>query len=136
MGDFIFLDSSFFKALVDPKDDFHNSAENIFDSLRQEKAILTTSNYILDETFTLIRGRCGRKYLKEFRDFLAESGNMIKIYRVTVSDEANAWNWILEDWSNLSFTDCVSFAMMERLEIKRVATFDNHFTRAGFKIED
>lgn len=132
MGDFVFLDSSFFKALIDPKDDFNKKAGKIFIRLNKEKATLVTSNYILDETFILIRARCGRKYLAEFRDFLNESGDKIKIYRVTVSDEAKAWDWILEDWSNLSFTDCVSFALMRRLGIKNVATFDSHFARVGF----
>lgn len=135
MDDFIFLDTSFFKALIDPKDDFYKKAAKIYSNFWKEKIVLVTSNYILDETFTLIRGRCGRKYLKEFRDFLNVSGNMIKIYRVTVSDEAKAWDWLLEDWSNLSFTDCVSFALMKRLDIKRAAAFDNHFTQAGFRVE-
>lgn len=52
-----------------------------------------------------------------------------------MTDEARAWNWFLKDWSDFSFTDCVSFALMERLGFKRVATFDRHFSKAGFKEE-
>lgn len=130
----IFIDSSYFKAVIDAKDEFYKNAKSIWGKISKSQNILITSNYILDESFTLIRIRCGIKMLQEFRDWLAESGNEIKISRVTISDEAKAWDWILEDWSNLSFTDCVSFALMERLKIKNVATFDNHFSQAGFKI--
>lgn len=128
----VFVDSSFFKALIDPKDEFNSKALRVWKGLAKEVVYLGTSNYILDESFTLIRVKCGYKKLLEFREFLKEEN--LKIFRVTVSDEANAWRWFLEDWSNLSFTDCVSFALMKRLKIKKVATFDNHFSRAGLKI--
>jgi len=53
---------------------------------------------------------------------------------VTAADEAKAWDWFGLDWSDLSFTDCVSFAVMKRLGIGRAAAFDRHFARAGFKM--
>ena len=49
-----------------------------------------------------------------------------------VDDDAGAWEWFEMDWSKLSFTDCVSFAVMKRLGLTDVATFDEHFTRAKF----
>jgi len=55
--------------------------------------------------------------------------------RVTVADEAGAWQWFVKNWSKLLFTNCVSFAFMKRLRITRAAAFDEHFKRAGFKIE-
>lgn len=130
----VFVDTSGFKALVDSKDEFHMRIKPIWQHLSQEDIDLVTSNYILDESFTLIRDRCGVKIVEKFRDILAKSPNL-KIIRVSLADEAKAWNWFTKDWSKLSFTDCVSFALMKRLSIKRVATFDNHFPRAGFKIE-
>lgn len=33
-----------------------------------------------------------------------------------------------------SFTDCLSFLVMERLGIQQVLTFDKHFIQAGFKV--
>jgi predicted nucleic acid-binding protein len=33
-----------------------------------------------------------------------------------------------------SFTDCVSFAVMDELNIKNALTFDKHFRQAGFKV--
>lgn len=132
---YVFLDTSLFKAAIDPKDDFYTEAKGILNKLQKEKVNLVTSNYVLDESFTLIRKRCGREMVNRFRKDLSKSALVATIIRVTVADEAKAWDWFLKDWTDLSFTDCVSFALMNRLNIKRAATFDQDFTRAGFEIE-
>lgn len=133
-SDQIFVDTSFFKGLIDEKDDFYKVAVKIFSQMAGQNTILVTSNYILDETFTLVRKRRGKDKVKELRDFLAKAVPPIKIARVTAGDDAGAWDWFLRDWSDLSFTDCVSFALMKRLGLENVATFDQHFQKAGFKI--
>jgi uncharacterized protein len=128
----VFVDTSGFKAVIDSEDEFHSQAVKIWQELKDKQAELVTSNYILDETFTLLRAKCGLESAIMFKKVLVESQKTLTIYRVTVADEADAWNWFIKKWSKLSFTDCVSFAMMERLNIKEVVSFDNHFTRAGF----
>lgn len=130
-----FVDTSFFKAYTDTKDDFHHQALQVFQKLKNEKTQLITSNYILDETFTVIRTKCGLALVKQFKSILEEFATDLKIVRVFTVDDANAWNWFLKDWNKLSFTDCVSFALMKRRKITRVATFDEHFKRAGFQVE-
>lgn len=130
----VFVDTSFFKGLLDTHDDFHQKAKDSWQKQKAENTTIITSNYVLDESFTLIRLRCGIKIADQFRDDIIKSSHVIKIMRVTVTDEADAWKWFLNDWSKLSFTDCVSFALMKRLDIARVATFDEHFKRAGFII--
>lgn len=131
---YAFADTSFFKAVIDPKDEFHQDAKKIEQKINDEQIKLITSNYVLDEAFTLIRKRCGLKVVNEFRVYLSTISTVLKIIRVTVTDEAGAWDWFLQDWSDLSFTDCVSFALMHRLEIKEALAFDDHFKRAGYKL--
>lgn len=134
MGDeMVFVDTSMFYALVNPNDEFHSQAKDSWERLQSQKNVLVTSNYILDETFTIIRSKRGIKVLDEFRKNLAGEYKL-KIIRVIVQDEAAAWDWLLLDWSDLSFTDCVSFAIMKRVGIKKAASFDNHFKRAGFSL--
>lgn len=133
--DWIFVDSSAFKAVVDVKDQFSEQGAEIWTKLYDNKQCLITSNYILDETFTLVRIKCGIDEVYKLRDMLAENPRFVRVMRVMAKDEAKAWDWFGEDWSRLSFTDCVSFAMMERLGIKRVFGFDAHFQRAGFRLE-
>lgn len=135
MPEIVFIDSSFFKGLIDPKDDFYKKANKIWLKFRDNGIKLATSNYIIDETLTVLRSKCNLETAMKLRNLLAENSQIIKIIRVTTEDEAKAWQWFVENWSKLSFTDCVSFAVMKRLGLRRVAAFDEHFGRAGFKIE-
>ncbi len=130
----IFLDTSFFKALVDPKDEFHNQARDINVVLIKNNVILVTTNYILDESFTLIRKRCGLQKAQELREKIAQYSFMVQVVRVTALHDGKAWEWFQNDWSGLSFTDCISFVIMQQRNITSVATFDQHFKRAGFTI--
>lgn len=131
----VFIDTSAFKALVDSQDLFHKSAIKILNELINEGCELTTSNYIIDECLTLLRVKCSLESAIEFKKFLSNSKPEIKALRVKASHEFGAWKWFTKDWSKLSFTDCVSFAQMGELGIKRVFGFDNHFEKAGFVLE-
>lgn len=130
----VFVDTSLFKALLDPKDDFHLAGVTIWGRLKLEQSCLGTSNFVLDETYTLLRKRCGKETAMRLRQLFIDNGPYFKISRVLAIDEADAWQWFSKDWSNLSFTDCTSFAIMKRLGLVEVATFDGHFERAGFKV--
>lgn len=134
MTEKVFVDTSAWKALVDVDDDFHDQAKSIFLKMKTKSTTLVTSNFILDETFTLIRQRCGLIIALKLRDLFAASKSELIIDRITISDEAGAWKWFEKDWSKLSYTDCVTFAQMGRLGIRKVFTFDQHFTRAGFDV--
>lgn len=128
----VFLDTSFFKGFVDEGDDFHNRAVKMYEKMSLERDVLVTSNFVLDETITLVRVRCGVERVRDLREVLVRL-DPLKIFRVTALDEKEAWDWFWNDWSKLSYTDCTSFAVMRRLGIRKVATFDDHFAKAGFK---
>ena len=130
----VFIDSSAFKALVDENDDFSVEAERLLEILKKKNCSLLTSNFILDESFTLLRVKCGLEKALILREFLIRGQPKIKVARVMVKDETEAWKWFTKDWSKLSFTDCVSFAVMKRMGVKRVFSFDRHFARVGFKL--
>lgn len=129
-----FIDTSFFKGIIDEKDDFNGQSIVIWQKIKETKTTLITTNYVLDETFTLIRKRRGLVKAKELRDFLVQVASQLKIVRVLSADDAKAWEWFEKDWSDLSFTDCVSFAVMKRSGLEKVLSFDSHFSRAGFEI--
>ncbi|KKR88000.1 MAG: putative ribonuclease VapC [Candidatus Woesebacteria bacterium GW2011_GWB1_41_10] len=130
----IFIDTSWYKALVDEKDEFYGSAVLQFNKMREDQKFFVTTNFIIDESLTLIRIKTGLLVALGFRDMLFDMSERLKIVRVTEADENEAWNWFPKNWSKLSFTDCTSFAAMKRLELTDVATFDQHFAQAGFKI--
>lgn len=132
--DNVFVDTSLFKALIDRKDEFHIPAKSIWDKQLVGQRKLLTTNFVLDESFTLIRVRTGIEKLFEFREFLMDGVEDLKIIRVMAGDEIKAWEWMGQGWSKLSFTDCTSFAVMKRIELTDVVTFDDHFAKAGFNI--
>lgn len=132
----VFVDTSGFKAWVDEKDDFHDKTKIIVNKLLKNEVVFVTSNFTLDETWTLLRCKCKMEKVRLLKKYLTESIPIFRIFRISADDEARAWTWFDEkDWSGLSFTDCVSFAMMKRLGIKKVLGFDKHFEKAGFRLE-
>lgn len=133
-GNRIFIDTSFFKGLIDQDDAFHTQSVEILEKLQDKSYELISSNYILDETYTLLRTHCELKDAVDFHDGLGSGLLKLSLFRVEIDDEILAWKLFNEPWSKLSFTDCTSFAVMKRLDLKDVATFDQHFARAGFTI--
>ena len=129
----VFIDTCAFQAVWDAHDQFHAQADAIWQKLLTNKIELVTNAYILDETFTLMRSRQGIIAVDIFRTMLENPSSKITIKRVTIEDEQSAWLWFMRDFKRLSFTDAVSFAMMTRLHIPTVFTFDHHFEQAGFQ---
>lgn len=130
----VFVDSSFFYALLVETDQFHSEALTIFHVFKQDQTDLVVTNFILDETYTLLRARKGLPKALQLRDIIESSDIHLSLVRVTKEDEDMVWNWFEKDWRHLSYTDCVSFAVMKRLDLSDVATFDSHFAKAGFHI--
>ena len=93
----VFVDTSFFKVLIDTNDDFHLQAVDIWKGIIKDKRFLITTNFILDETFTLIRVRNGLAAALEFKDKLAEGLRRIKLIRIMIQDEAKAWDWFVNN---------------------------------------
>lgn len=133
-GSKVFVDTSWFKAFVDKRDDFYTQAVDQFSKIESERKSLVTTNFILDESYTLIRKRVSKVEAYKFRELLLDLTQILTLVRITPKDENDAWKWFENDWSDLSFTDCTSFAVMKRLDLKDVATFDQHFSRAGFTV--
>jgi predicted nucleic acid-binding protein len=127
----IFIDTSAFLALENRKDEYHRSALLFRDSLLESKESLVTSDYVLDESYTIIRLRAGHKIAVQFGEMIQTTG-LIEIKYLTKEVLQEAWH-IFKTFSDkeFSFTDCTSFALMESLHIKTVFTFDEHFNQYG-----
>lgn len=91
-----------------------------------------TTSYILDETLTLIRLRIGIKASIDFSKKFRRS-EVVKIVQVSHGIEEKAID-IFEryDDKDFSFTDCVSFVVMQEMGIEEVFAFDQHFDQMGF----
>jgi len=122
----IFIDTGAFCALTIPKDNYNLKAKSTYNQLKKHRAIIYTSDYVLDEVYTLLKTRGSYKTSIKFMDQINKSH--IIILRVTEEVEENAKNIFrrFED-KKLSFTDCTSFALINQFSIKAVFAFDKHF---------
>lgn len=93
--------------------------------------MLVTSDYVLDESYTIIRLRAGHAIAVEFGEAVRTS-RVLRIESVTPQILNRAWV-IFKTFSDktFSFTDCTSFALMEELGLSTVFTVDEHFRQYG-----
>jgi len=124
----IFVDTSAWCAFIDKNDRDHPAAMNKVKVLDRS---LLTSNYVLDEILTLLKTRLGPSIAIPFGQKLWDQ-EVSALVRITEEDEARAWG-IFRQYRDkgFSFTDCTSFALMERLDIDTVFAFDDHFVQYG-----
>lgn len=124
----IFVDSGAWYALLVQDDPDHQKAR-AWVATNHERLVLT--DYILDETLTLLQARGQRKQAITFGNqmFDLESADL---ELVNLEDIEAAWE-VFQKFSdkNWSFTDCTSKVVMERLNISTAFSFDHHFHQFG-----
>jgi hypothetical protein len=130
----IFVDTGAFLARHVSHDQFHAKARRAWKDLEKAKAPLYTSSFVLDETFTLLARRSSYAFAGD-RAEAAYASRVLTILRPDPADEQAALVLFrkLGD-QEMSFTDCVSFALMRRHKLSRAFTFDRHFAAAGFTV--
>jgi predicted nucleic acid-binding protein len=126
----IFVDTGAFLALYLRRDQYHREAAKIFPSLPLPFA---TSNHVIDELATLLGRIAGDRYAADRMDDLYTSQSS-EILRSTREDETEAIR-LMRKYADkgVSFTDCISLAIMRRLGMRIAFTFDRHFRDGGFQ---
>jgi uncharacterized protein len=130
----IFVDTSAWYAAEVEDDINHQNARNFLVQLAQGKhGVAITTDYVLDETLTLLRSRRGLTDAVTFIDKIRRSksirlfwiGEGVFEKALGIFRKRNDVAW--------SFTDCTSFALMNDLSITEAFAFDGHFEQAGFQ---
>jgi predicted nucleic acid-binding protein len=117
-----FVDTSVWYAGTNIRDGDNARAKRILADL--ETPIMT--DHVLAETWRLVRNRIHRQAAERFWDGVRRGAAMVE--NVTTADMEAAWA-IGEAFPDQDFSlvDRTSFAVIERLGITRVASFDSHF---------
>ena len=127
----LFVDTGAWYALVDSRDPAHDRAKGFFAA---NCLPLITTNFVFDETVTLIRKKLGWQTAADFGERL-RSSKRLAIVPVLEADEQKAWSIFLKYRDqDFSYTDCTSFAVMQRLKIATVFSFDHHFRIMKFNV--
>ena len=127
----VFMDTAGFLALWDTSDEHHEKAARLQGELARKKRRFVTTDYILDETITLLRIRHSHAAAADF-------------LQTVTTTQALHLEWVDSDCfhkaadvftrhadKEWSFTDCVSFSIMLELNMQDAFTTDHHFRQAG-----
>lgn len=112
-------------------DAHHEDAIRAYPELLKKYRLITT-NLVVAETYILLRREAGHRAAIEFLERLAASPRIQKIYS-TPELERKAEE-ILKRYQDqdFSYTDAVSFTLMQQEGIKEAFAFDAHFRTMGF----
>jgi predicted nucleic acid-binding protein len=125
----VLVDTSAWAALTDRDDRGNASVKAVLSEMKDR---LATTNFILDETLTLLRYHVGWTVARAFGEQI-RAGRLAQQIRVMPSDEEAAWDIFVRYRDHaFSFTDCTSFAVMRRLGIDTAVTTDSDFRSFGF----
>ena len=124
----IFVDTGAWYALASVRDANHGAAQ---EWLTQNDQPLYTSDYVIDETVTLLRVRGERAKAVEFLELLRSSTTcqVVFLTPALIRGAATVFQkYHDKDWS---FTDCTSKVVIEALGITKAFSFDQHFRQFG-----
>ena len=128
----VFVDTSAILALLVPSDRFHQEARRGFARLRRDDAVLTTTSYVLVETYALVGRRLGLDAVRSVREKLAP---LLSVVWVDADLHDEALDLMLEmDRREISLVDAVSFAALGQTSVDAVFSFDSHFEREGHEL--
>lgn len=129
----VLIDSGAWEALADVAERNHAAAVAIRTGLARSRVRLYVTNYLVDETYTLMLARLGYRFAVRFLDELTAS--TIAVVRVERRDDLAAEQLLRRyDDKLFSYTDATSFVVMERLRIDAAFTFDRNFLQYGVNV--
>ncbi len=119
--------------MADSADPAHSACCAARDEWLRGGGVLVTTDYVMDETLTLIRMRLGLNAASEWWSQVDRSARVHWEWIGPMrAEKARGWFFRWKDKS-FSFTDCTSFVVMRELRRKVALTTDHHFTQAGFQ---
>lgn len=126
----ILIDTSAVYALLDRSDANHRKAVSILQHLSRQQADVFLTNFILAESHALALARLGHEIARNWL------GKLVwPVERATQQDETKARAIIAGHRDKpYTYTDGVSFAVMERLSCRTCFAFDRHFIQYGFEV--
>jgi len=128
----IFVDTAAWCALYDRNDTYHPEATSFLKELVGRELRLVTSDYVIDETLTLLRFRAGHREVVRFGGWILQS-DLVIVVEVAAEVRHRAWDIFVKYVDkDLSFTDCTSVAIMQERGMTNAFTFDDHFRQLGF----
>lgn len=126
----IFVDTSYFLALLNTRDAFHQQASILAEQFMPK---LITTEAVLTEIGNALSKPQWRKLVVDTLNDLRDDEN-VEILSVSPELFSKALNFYSsrmdKEWG---LTDCISFVVMKDLNLTDALTTDQHFEQAGYK---
>jgi uncharacterized protein len=131
----LFVDTWGWLALRDRKESQHEKVKEFYSRSRARKAIIYTSDYVLDETITLLFRRLPYRTARGSLAKIEEAikGGYLKVGWITPDqfEQAKELRFKYQDKPKISFTDFTSMVLMKEHGIDAIITEDEHFEHVG-----
>ena len=128
----VFLDTSGFYALLAKEDDRHAQAAAYLERAAGARTRFVTTDYVLDETATLLKARGRSGLLVPFFDRVFASKSCRVVWTDAERFHQTRAFFLKHRDQSWSFTDCLSFCVMRECHSREALTKDAHFRAAGF----
>lgn len=127
-----FVDTSGILTLFNPLERAHESAWAIWDALIDRGERLTTSSFVLVESYALLQSRIGVDAVRTMHEELLPLLEVVWVDNSTFTEAASAL--LVAGRRRLSLVDCVSFVLMRKHGISNAFAWDRHFEEQGFHL--
>lgn len=123
----IFVDSSYYIAIADTKDQWHKKALELSEYI--ETNISVVSSFIISEVVTEIGRRSGGKVAYNLYNYFTDNCKIIYIDRDMLSESMEI---VLKYDGTFSLADAASVAIMDNMKIGEIVSFDSDFDKVDF----
>lgn len=119
--------------MADAADPGHEASRQARDTHLRDGGFLVSTDYVVDETLTLIRTRLGLRAAEQWWAQV-DASSRVRWERIGAARARQAREWFFEwRYRNVSLTDCTNFVVMKELGLTRALTTNQHFSQAGFE---
>lgn len=126
----LFIDTSYILALVNTRDEFHDTALQLANQIAEP---LITTEAVLTEIGNALAKPPGRQLAVDTINDLRDDPE-VELISVSFKLFTKAVKYYSErmdkEWS---LTDCISFVIMKERKLTTALTTDHHFEQAGFR---
>jgi predicted nucleic acid-binding protein len=130
----LFVDSGAWIALLSRRDQHHAEADQLFRDAVTRQVPLLTTNLILAEVHRLVLFRLGVRPAEVALERIEASAH-VGLHFASPEDHGTARAWLKRLAPHpITYTDAVSFAVMDRVRCGHALAFDHDFEVAGFTL--